>query len=570
MDDTEQTRDSKENENEKEQKNSPINDENDEDTLMLPVGDADMDDDTDYAGKPKIDVIQKHENYCILKIFRGMGTRAVEVWLHGQYEHELFAEVPIQNIREAKTDQKFQDPEHDNPKKRKRQVLPVLAKNAVLAHPHYSAYARSLLLVARNKEVLKKIADLQLTIHCLVKGHRKPPNELLVLKKLDNHDCCIKARSLAVARSNALGHITLLSVTNIPRHYAGSSFIQPRQFRRLLKGEGLPILGSAKDCMPFKGESLCMSVVRLQFKTADRRTYDLQDAASIPPAPRLRVVLDREEQFWKSKNPLAPRSISVRLDEDFMCEDPIPKPAAYVAEKATFCGLEFRVTPAVMIPRLGSETIVDRAIALYEETLPLRSVTDMPLVLDLGTGSGCLILSILHKIANAFGVGMELSPSALQVAEYNASALGLKSRCNLYEGEFNDPSDISDEPFDIVVCNPPYHTRGGRSQLNASSLVHEPHMALFVEPKDMMKHYREIMVGLEQADMVKPGTVLVFEVCKDNAQKVVELMNELKLEQVAIGKDAKGCIRTVEGIYPPATPSFILDDSSLSSKDDYY
>jgi release factor glutamine methyltransferase len=220
-----------------------------------------------------------------------------------------------------------------------------------------------------------------------------------------------------------------------------------------------------------------------------------------------------------------------------------------------------------MIPRVGSETVVQRAIALYNQTLPLRSYTDTPMVLDLGTGSGCLLLSILDKMLNAFGVGLELSPAAIEIAEYNASALGLKSRCNLYEGEFNQPNDISEEPFDIVVSNPPYHTQGGRKSLDASCVAHEPHMALFIEHTNMLKHYREIMIGLEQTDMVKPGTVLVFEVFKDNANGVADLMRELKLEEIQISHDARGCVRTVEGIYPPAP---IWSDDEWSDDDCSY
>jgi HemK-like putative methylase len=353
-------------------------------------------------------------------------------------------------------------------------------------------------------------------------------------------------QSLQVIPSNTAGSLSLVVIRNLP----GDAFLISRQFRKQTALAGHPILGNAQDALSFRGESLCMSVTQLDFELDG-----IAQRISIEPAPRLQTVLDREARFFCSTT--TSREISWKNGEKEKEQENtvLPLPLAYQTGTANFDGLMFKVTPAVMIPRTGSEALVQRAIELYHQTQTQisSSPTTTTKVLDLGTGSGCLLLSLLHRLPlQATGVGIDQSPEALQIAAQNAVALGLDDRCSFQQGSFAQLPDCllvdkSTVFFDICLCNPPYHTPGGRKPLDAATLQYEPSQALLVEKENPLRHYRTVLQGLPR--IVQKGTILVLEVFKDNAQGVLVLLQEYGLKQTRIGKDARECIRTVEGIY---------------------
>jgi release factor glutamine methyltransferase len=319
-----------------------------------------------------------------------------------------------------------------------------------------------------------------------------------------------------------------------------SSYIAPRQFRRHLKAGGWPVLGNAKDAYSFRGESLCLSMIRLDFLASGIET---KQCLCIPPASKLRTILEREERFWRERR----RQEEVRVE---LFGQAVPRPPAYVSEKSTFGGLEFRVTPSVMIPRRGSETLVERAVDFYE-------MKDMsaprPLVLDLGTGCGSLLIAVLNRLRhrNAIGVGIDVSREALELADYNIAALGLNQSARTLQGRFSDIYLLKHEPFNLVVCNPPYHTRGGRKILDAATVAYEPDRALFVEKEDALVHYRDVLSGLHVGKLLVPGGLLVFEVFGDNVKAVSELMVAMNMGNIEVGTDSRDCIRTIEGTFNP-------------------
>jgi release factor glutamine methyltransferase len=208
-----------------------------------------------------------------------------------------------------------------------------------------------------------------------------------------------------------------------------------------------------------------------------------------------------------------------------------------------------------MIPRKGSEALVNQAVSFFEKKGPLAP---KPVVLDLGTGCGSLLISVLHQLRhrNAIGVGLDVSREVLAVADYNIAALGLKQSAQTVQGRFADIHTLDhQELFNLVVCNPPYHTRGGRKVLDAATLTHEPDIALFVNKNDTLVHYRDVLNGLIRGSLVATGAILIFQVFRDNSKAVAGLMELAGLINIQIGIDSRRCVRTVEGIFPQARSS---------------
>jgi release factor glutamine methyltransferase len=144
------------------------------------------------------------------------------------------------------------------------------------------------------------------------------------------------------------------------------------------------------------------------------------------------------------------------------------EPVSRIVGQREFWGLTFKITPATLDPRPDSETLIETALDL----LPAASA---PMILDLGTGSGCLLIALLHERAEARGVGVDLSTEALAVAAANAEALGVGKRAAFRHTSW---ADGIEEKFDIVISNPPYIAAGDIEGLDAEVRDHDPRLAL--------------------------------------------------------------------------------------------
>ena len=206
------------------------------------------------------------------------------------------------------------------------------------------------------------------------------------------------------------------------------------------------------------------------------------------------------------------------------------RPIAQIIGQREFWGRVFRVTPAVLDPRPESELLIERALA---GTPPSR-------ILDLGTGSGCLLLTLLAEWPRAEGLGVDVSPAALAVAEANARALGLSPRARF---ALSDWGEGIDERFDLVVANPPYVAEGEFASLDPEVRKYEPHLALSGGP-DGLDAYRRIAADLPR--ILAAGGRVLFEIGAHQARAVCAILLESGLDQLGVHRDLGGHDRVVE------------------------
>lgn len=162
------------------------------------------------------------------------------------------------------------------------------------------------------------------------------------------------------------------------------------------------------------------------------------------------------------------------------------EPLAYILGRQEFWSLSFAVSPATLIPRPDSESLIEAALAALPDRLRLRQV------LDLGTGTGCLLLAALSEFLGAFGVGVDVSPEAVALARQNASSLGLGDRASFLVGNW---TAAIGKKFDLVLANPPYIPTGDLTGLMVEVAGHEPVHSLD-GGADGLAAYRVILADL--------------------------------------------------------------------------
>ena len=211
------------------------------------------------------------------------------------------------------------------------------------------------------------------------------------------------------------------------------------------------------------------------------------------------------------------------------------EPVQYLLGKAAFWRDEFLVNPAVLIPRPDTEILVEAVVAR------LRDVK-APRLLDIGTGSGCIALSLLRERPRARALAVDVSEAALEVARMNAAALGLEARIDFLLSCWLDavPEDAS---FDAIVSNPPYVATAERSLLSAEVREFEPGLALFAEGADDLSSYRAIVGQI--GNRLKPSGLLAFEVGLGQATRVADLLRDTEFASVETVDDLAGIARVV-------------------------
>ena len=206
-------------------------------------------------------------------------------------------------------------------------------------------------------------------------------------------------------------------------------------------------------------------------------------------------------------------------------------PVAYILGEKEFMGHSFRVTPDVLIPRPDTEILVEEAIRLLAEK-------EAPRIVDIGTGSGAILLSVLKGTEGSTGVAVDLSPAALAVAKSNGERLGLADRAEFRLGDLYAPVDGL---FDAILSNPPYIPVRDMEGLSPE-VKQEPEMAL-VGGADGLDFYRRLIDDAPR--YLKEGGIVLFEVGIYQAQDVAELGKRRGFSAQRILPDYAGIDRVV-------------------------
>jgi release factor glutamine methyltransferase len=208
-------------------------------------------------------------------------------------------------------------------------------------------------------------------------------------------------------------------------------------------------------------------------------------------------------------------------------------PAQYIVGHQEFWGLDFLVTPAVLIPRPETEHVVEAALELAQGI-------DRPRIVDVGTGSGCIALALAHELKRADIEGVDISADALEIAKANAARLQLADRVRFRPGDLLDGFSV--EEFDLVVSNPPYVGECEADKVQAEVRKFEPHVAVFGGPLGT----EIVMRLLEQAYRVlKPGGHVLVEIGFSQSEKVREMARAF--HDVRFVEDLQGIPRVLVG-----------------------
>ncbi len=218
------------------------------------------------------------------------------------------------------------------------------------------------------------------------------------------------------------------------------------------------------------------------------------------------------------------------------------EPVAYILGEKEFYGRPFKVSPAVLIPRPDTESVVEVCL---EHLAP----DEAGIVVDVGTGSGCIALTLACERPLVSVVGIDISDAALEVARENAAALGVEDRCEWIKGDLLSASTLSPKSVGLVVSNPPYIPGEQMETLMRDVRDHEPDLALRGKDADGLGHYR---VLVEQAvPLLTDDGALVFEIGFDQREGIKAIEAE-GLSSARVQKDLAGNDRVAVFLRPNA------------------
>jgi release factor glutamine methyltransferase len=214
------------------------------------------------------------------------------------------------------------------------------------------------------------------------------------------------------------------------------------------------------------------------------------------------------------------------------------EPMAYILGEREFWGLSFKVSPAVLVPRPDSETLIEAVLALMPDRARAWRI------LDLGLGSGCLLLTLLREYPQARGVGLEASAEALAVAQENARALGVVDRASLIAGDWHRPGWVESlgGPFDLVVSNPPYIASADVARLMPEVSSFEPRLALDGGAEGFDAYHTLIAAGPR---LVTAGGFMAVEAGEGQAAEIARIFAAVELSPRPPWKDLGGIDRVV-------------------------
>jgi release factor glutamine methyltransferase len=210
------------------------------------------------------------------------------------------------------------------------------------------------------------------------------------------------------------------------------------------------------------------------------------------------------------------------------------KPIQYILGEAWFYGLRFEVDEYTLIPRPETEELVEWIIESQD-----ASTKDLK-ILDIGTGTGCIPISIKKNLVDATVYAIDVSENALEIAKKNAVTNDVV--INFIQKDILKATDLEDT-FDVIVSNPPYVRELEKAEINKNVLEYEPHLALFVSDTDALLFYRKI-AQLATKHLAQNG-VLFFEINQYLGTETVQLLTDMGYKNIELRQDFKGNDRMI-------------------------
>lgn len=216
------------------------------------------------------------------------------------------------------------------------------------------------------------------------------------------------------------------------------------------------------------------------------------------------------------------------------------EPIQYIVGETEFYNLPFKVNNSVLIPRPETEGLVDWIINTYQ-TSNYKQLH----ILDIGTGSGCIAISLAKNLPNSKVFGLDVSKEALDIAKQNAKLNNLEVK--FIEADIlNCDFEFDDFKFDIIVSNPPYVRELEKEKMNANVLKYEPHLALFVENEDSLLFYKKISQFANKT--LRSKGQLFFEINEYLGKEMFNLLKDEGFVDIELKSDIYGKDRMIKGV----------------------
>jgi len=246
------------------------------------------------------------------------------------------------------------------------------------------------------------------------------------------------------------------------------------------------------------------------------------------------MIVQKEFGFSKSKT-LASLKEEVSMGESIMihgCLNRLKKsePIQYILEETEFYGLPFKVSPYVLIPRPETEELVDWVVQEYK-----NHKSESLEVLDIGTGSGCIAVSLAKKLHWANVSALDVSKKALGIAEENAQHNQVE--IDFFERDILQ-ADSLPKSYDVIVSNPPYVRESEKKTMQKNVLNYEPHTALYVDDEDPLRYYQKI-AHLAKKHLTSGGA-LYFEINEYLSEELIELLQNEGFKRCVLKQDLFG------------------------------
>lgn len=216
-------------------------------------------------------------------------------------------------------------------------------------------------------------------------------------------------------------------------------------------------------------------------------------------------------------------------------------PTQYLTGRQEFWGMEFEVTPAVLIPRPETEHVIEVALQRLDERSRVKRGESLRIA-DVGTGSGCIAISLVRELPNAQILATDISGEALQVAMRNAEKHGVAHRVRTVQCDLLESQECESQAFDLIVSNPPYVARAEQNELAREVREHEPHTALFGGATGTEIYERLIV---QASKHLRPGGLLVMEIGYGTSERVRTMLDVISWTDVRVTKDLAGIPRVI-------------------------